>query len=180
MLNHHLKNPISREIWKKTELVFIIIISLITISGIGIILSKKLLHSALFLLVILLVVAGIFFQAEAEFLGVAQILVYIGGILILILFGIIVTDQKKQIDYSLVSEIPAIIIIGLFGYLLVKAVQTFDFNNNTKYEVEKTLSNSEEIGISLMSTNLFALEFVALFLLISLVGAVIIGGRKTK
>lgn len=160
---------------------FYIIIALIGLAALGLILSKQLLHSALFLLVILLVVAAIFILAGAEFLGVAQLIIYVGGILILILFGIIVTQQKKVQDYSIIAEIPALILISVLAYFFYQGISKF--RNLEEPQITKmtsNLSNSEQIGISLMTNHLVALEFMALFLLITLIGAVIIGGRNTK
>ncbi|MEQ8358916.1 MAG: NADH-quinone oxidoreductase subunit J [Cytophagales bacterium] len=160
---------------------FYIIIALIGLAALGLILSKQLLHSALFLLVILLVVAAIFILAGAEFLGVAQLIIYVGGILILILFGIIVTQQKKVQDYSIIAEIPALILISVLAYFFYQGISKF--RNLEEPQITKmtsNLSNSEQIGISLMTNHIVALEFMALFLLITLIGAVIIGGRNTK
>lgn len=160
---------------------FYIIIALIFSAGLGLVLSKQLLHSALFLLVILLTVAAVFILSGAEFLGVAQLIVYVGGILILILFGIIITQQKTIYDYSFIAEIPALILISVLAFFFFNAIQKFNEKPQLVLQkVQTDLSNSEEIGISLMTNNLIALEFMALFLLITLIGAVIIGGRKVK
>ncbi len=160
---------------------FYIIIALICIAGLGLVLSKELLHSALFLLVILLVVAAVFILAGAEFLGIAQLVVYVGGILILILFGIIVTQQKKIQDYSLIGEVPALVLISTFAFFLFTAIKQFgEKPNDLVHDYKSDLTNSAEIGISLMTKHLVALEFMALFLLITLIGAVIIGGRRVK
>ncbi|QNL21335.1 NADH-quinone oxidoreductase subunit J [Hyphobacterium sp. CCMP332] len=160
---------------------FYIIISLISLAALGLILSKQLLHSALFLLVILLVVAAIFILAGAEFLGVAQLIIYVGGILILILFGIIVTQKKKVQDYSFIAEIPALILISVLAYFFYQGISKLrNIEEPLITETTSNLSNSEQIGISLMTNHLVALEFMALFLLITLIGAVIIGGRNTK
>ncbi len=160
---------------------FYIIIALISLAALGLILSKQLLHSALFLLVILLVVAALYILAGAEFLGVAQLIIYVGGILILILFGIIVTQQKKVLDYSFIAEIPALILISVLAYFFYQGIAKFGkMKEPAIHKLTSNFSNSEEIGIALMTNHLIALEFMALFLLITLIGAVIIGGRNSK
>jgi NADH-quinone oxidoreductase subunit J len=166
-------------------MIFYAIIALILVSGLGIVLSRQILHSALFLLVSLLTVAAVFIIAGAEFLAATQIIIYVGGILILILFGIIVTNQEKVEKASIMAQAPALLISIGFAVLLYLAISEFDFAERISgIEQENYLyrdwNDSQKIGISLMTSHIAGLEFMALFLLITLVGAVILGGRKQK
>ena len=165
-------------------MIFYLIIALISILGLAILLSKRVLHSALSLLGILLIVAAIFVIAKAEFLAVSQMIVYVGGILILILFGIIITNQKHSASFSTGRWIVSILLIALVQFLFLKLIWNYDFGTinleQGSMEILSSLNNAQQLGVDLMTKYLVALEFMALFLLITLIGAVIIGGRKSK
>lgn len=164
---------------------FYAIISLIFVSGLGIILSRQLLHSALFLLVALLSVAAVFVIAGAEFLAASQIIIYIGGILILILFGIIITNQESVERPGLMARIPAFLVSVIFAGVLYFAISDYGYSESISGVAQENYfhqdwNDSQKIGISLMTSHIAGLEFMAMFLLITLIGAVIIGGRKQK
>ena len=159
-------------------MIFYIIIGILVLSACGLIFSKQILHSALFLLVMLLVVTVVFILARAEFMAVTQLIVYIGGILILILFGIIVTQEKTKPKSNKMANIPAFLVVGAFGYLLFQIISNYNFNKEAIIPAESEFNLTEQIGIALITENVIAFEFAALFLLISLIGALVIAGRN--
>jgi NADH-quinone oxidoreductase subunit J len=79
------------------ELIAFLIIALITLlSAISVISSKEIFHSALFLALMLLGVAGLFIMLNAEFLAAIQVLIYAGAIIVLILFAIMLTKREVK------------------------------------------------------------------------------------
>lgn len=158
---------------------FLIILFLTLIASSGIIFSKKLMYKAIFLLMIFMIVGVVFILAKAEFLAVAQIVIYVGGILILLLFGILITDEKSSTGHSLSSMLG----YGLISFILFIVLLNSIFQND-HYALEKDihfsedLSNSHQIGILMMSKYLVSLEMVAILLLLALIGSVILSGRK--
>lgn len=68
--------------------VFILLSGLIILSALGVVLNRNIVHSAFFLVLSFLGIAGVFFDLEAGFLGLVQVLVYAGAISVLIIFAI--------------------------------------------------------------------------------------------
>ena len=114
------------------------------ISAVTILFVKEVFHAAILLVICLLCVAGIFATFNSEFLAVVQLIVYAGGVLLLIIFGIMLTvrDQQQTSNNKAVS-----IIIGLTLFsLMVYALEQLPITDNNQ-----NLS-PETIGILLMTT----------------------------
>ena len=75
------------------ELVFLGIAALVVISAFGVVISSSLVHSAVALLFTLFGVAGLYIFLYADFLAATQVIVYVGGILVLIIFGVMLTNK---------------------------------------------------------------------------------------
>ena len=101
------------------DLFFYIFATVIVISGAVTVLNKNLIYSAFALLVLLSSVAAMFFILGAEFLAMVQILIYVGGILILVVFGIMLTGQVKAVPirenffYLLLASVTTGLLCGL-------------------------------------------------------------------
>lgn len=147
------------------------------LSALGIIFCRNVIHGALLLVLTLLSLAAIFILFGAEFLAVVQILVYAGGIVVLMVFGIMLT--KRQEDGNLKTSnqylVSAILIGGLVMYLLVRIVGKLNVPNA---EIETHSNQVQNIGIHLMTTNLIAFELIAYLLLVVLVGAAFLAKLK--
>lgn len=75
---------------------FLIIALIILISAISVIASKEIFHSALYLALMFLGVAALFLTLNAEFLAAIQVLIYAGGVVVLILFAIMLTKREVE------------------------------------------------------------------------------------
>ena len=108
------------------ELTFWFIAGVTVFSSVGVVYSKKLLNSAIFLLFTLFGVAGLYIFLWADFLAAVQVVVYIGGILILIIFGIMLTNRitTVHISHSIIQRgyggVVVVVLMGLFGWMIVK------------------------------------------------------------
>lgn len=147
------------------------------LSALGIIFCQNVIHGALLLVLTLLSLAAVFILFGAEFLAVVQILVYAGGIVVLMVFGIMLT--KRQEDGNLKTSnqylVSAILIGGLVMYLLVRVVGKLNVSNA---EIETQSNQVQDLGIQLMTTNLIAFELIAYLLLVVLVGAAFLAKLK--
>lgn len=161
------------------ELLFWFFGGLALLSAIGIVLTRNVIHGALLLVLTLLCLAAIFILFGAEFLSVVQILVYAGGIVVLMVFGVMLT--KRGHDGDVRSEnrliIPSIIIGAAGLYLLIKVLGYVDLPGSTSMNSQ---SQVENVGVQLMTTNLVAFELVAYLLLVVLVGAAYLAKRRAK
>jgi NADH:ubiquinone oxidoreductase subunit 6 (subunit J) len=163
--------------------------SIIVIAVFALWYTKNLLHSALYLLLTFLSVASIFVLLGADFLAVVQIVVYVGGVLVLLIFGIFLTQSNEGKDLE--SEIHkhkrgSIMLVILVFASLTRAI------NQTNWEklpwIKSALKNNLEIkqstihhlGVRLMTDYLLAFELIGILLLLVLIGASFIAGNQNK
>ncbi len=154
-----------------TDLVFWLF-CLITVGGaVYVLFSEHVLYAAYGLLVTFLGVAGIFVFAGAEFVSAAQIMIYVGGILVLLVFGIMLSSQKKTgLSHLKVENAPrgtGLLIACLLGVVLILLVSRLTFTG----EVTGTWLAVKSFGFSLMTTYVVILEVIGILLLMALIGA---------
>jgi NADH-quinone oxidoreductase subunit J len=159
-------------------IVFYMLAILAAVSALGVALSKNILHSAFSLMGALAAVAGLFFTLGADFVAVVQLLVYVGGIMVLILFAVLLTRKITDIrisnlSVSLLGGVPAaVLMFGLVVRILVGAPMT-----TTRVAVAPTVAR---IGDSLLREYLLPFEIASVILLMALVGAMVLARRAVK
>jgi NADH-quinone oxidoreductase subunit J len=144
------------------------------ISATAILIVKEVFHAALLLIISLLCVAGIFVTFNAEFLAVVQIVVYVGGVLLLMIFGIMLTRRyDAHVLTSLRPHIPASIGLALFA-MFVYALDGLQAN-----EYPQQLS-PETIGFNIITLYAIPFELAGVLLLISLIAAIVAATNLRK
>ena len=140
--------------------------------------SKNIIHSAVGLLFSLFGVAGIYVLLAADFLAIVQILVYVGGILILLLFGVMLTQRITSVDMrtGTLQLVPAILAVAGVFVILFRVISKTSWEIIPKIDFNPT---SEKIGHLLMKEFLIPFEIVSVFLLVALVGAAFIARKGT-
>lgn len=160
-----------------TEFTFFFIALSVCITAFLAVLSRNIFRCAVWLALTLLGIAGIYFYLDAEFLGVVQVLVYVGGIITLFIFAIKLTAKigDKTIrhlnDHAAVSGIISLI----FLYLLFKIISSHPWAGG---QGKDTTLSLKEVGKSLITIYALPLEFISLILLAAMVGAIVIGKAK--
>jgi len=135
------------------------------------IINTNVLHAALSLTVCLLSVAGIYALRQAEFLAITQLLIYAVGILILILFGIMLTNRisGKPVTTASHQWMPGILVAGvLFSVLIISYTRT---SFSSAIRVSEIDTPIRQAGKALMSTHMIAFEVSGVLLLVCLIGA---------
>ena len=152
------------------DFVFWIVVGLTIGSAILVVLSKKLVYSAYALLFTLFGVTGLYVFLWADFLAVVQVVVYIGGILVLIIFGIMLTNKITSVNISNTSVQKSIgsVILLIFMTGLGFMVARTPWNVVANSEPTQT---TEAIGRLLMIDYLLPFEAASLLLLGALIGA---------
>lgn len=159
-------------------IIFYIFSALTIAAGLFILFSKNLIYGAFALFVAFLGVAALYVLAGADFLAVSQIMIYVGGILVLLIFGIMLTQQKEKSDDASRHnrvEVPVtrkwwgFLIGGGFFVLLVRVIAASDFR--MAGEEMSSKSTIKTIGVELMTSHLLPFEIAAILLLVALVGA---------
>jgi len=154
--------------------------AVVTVVSAGIVvLSRNIIYSAFSLLFTLFGVAGIYILLNADFIAVAQLLIYVGGILVLLLFGVMLTNKVVSVDIKTgtMQTLPASILIAFTAGALCGIFYITDWKTVENVPDLKTTATS--LGEMFMTTYLLPFEVVSVVLLVALVGAAMIA-RKDK
>jgi NADH-quinone oxidoreductase subunit J len=140
---------------------------------------RDIFHSGLFLIAAFMSIAGLYLLLGAEFLAGVQVLIYIGAISILLIFGIMLTSRMKSKDVTPFGELRAAApFLSVLSFILVSGVILA-----TSWPAgDKAFENNviEELGKAFMKTHLLPFELVSLIILAALVGAVIIARKEER
>ncbi len=154
------------------DLVFILLALLTIVPAIWVVFSPNIVHAGFALLFTLLGVAGLYAYMGADFIAVTQVMVYVGGILVLVLFTVMMTrvPQGKRANYGLDRFVPAAVLaLAVFG-LLYKTITAVDWGASWT-EPTPTIA---EVGTNFMTNYIFPFEYVSLVLLVAMIGAAIL------
>ncbi len=162
--------------------IFYFLEAVAVLSAISMIFIRNVFYGALLLITCLVALAGLYVLAFAEFIAVTQILIYAGGILVVIIFGIMLTSKIS--GKSLVVEHANLLagtLVGLsfFGLLIYfLSAQKFNVFSTVKPSPE---TNLRTFGTGLMSDFILPFEIAGILLLIALIGAAVISSSiKSK
>jgi NADH-quinone oxidoreductase subunit J len=154
-------------------------------AGLFILFTKNVLHAVLSLLAVFVGVAAMFIFAGADFLAITQLVVYVGGVLVLMLFGVMLTNREtgavypvSKNKYFFLGILSAASVLGMMVFLILKNDK--NFISTAKPFSGQAPSTVKTIGINLMSEYLLAFEVAGILLLLALIGAAFIAGRKTS
>lgn len=154
------------------QVVFYIVAAIAVAGGLGTVLSRDIVHSALFLILALLMTAGVFVLLSAEFLALVQILVYGGGITILVIFAIMITQLRSVRQTLDGPQRPfAFVAAGALGVVL----GIMAFRTEWIGETERiTVIDTESLGQVLFRDFAVPFEIASFVLLVALIGAVVL------
>lgn len=167
--------------------------ALLTVGGaIAVAVTKNIMHSCIFLLASLIGMAGLYATLGADFVAVTQIMVYVGGIVILMLFAVMLTGGKDFVSraQNLLGLAPAMgnkwtygvgILVGLvFLATNVKLIMNIVHVNAPKTFGNEFPSTVNQIGHLLVKEHVLAFELSSVLLLGALVGAAIIARPRKQ
>ncbi|HPF70872.1 MAG TPA: NADH-quinone oxidoreductase subunit J [Candidatus Krumholzibacteria bacterium] len=154
------------------DLVFVALALLTVVPAVWVVFSPNIVHAGFSLLFTLLGAAGLYAYLGADFLAVTQVMVYVGGVLVLVLFTVMMTrvPQQGKRRHGLDRYVPAALFaLAVFG-LLYKAITSTAWNAKP-FTAQPTTA---EIGANFMSNYIFPFEYVSLVLLVAMIGAAIL------
>lgn len=162
------------------EVLFYIFSGLMLVSALFILFTKNVLHAAFSLVVTLLSVAAIYVFAHAEFLAITQIMIYVGGIIVLIIFGVMLTNKvgSEALVIKSHNKLLGLIIMSGTAVLLVMAVMKINMSLISESASGDKWTTTNKLGLGIMTDYILPFELVAVLLLIVLIGAISIGGYK--
>ena len=162
-----------------THIAFGLIATLLVISSALVVLVRNLFRAALALGAALICVAALFLLLGAEFLGWVHILVYVGAVLTLILFAVMLTAGfgDPSVPQSHATRWPAALAVGLLFGLLRQAIQTLPWESSAPAE---GLAGAQGIGRALVTTYVLPFEMISVLFVAVMVGALVLAGRRTR
>ena len=158
------------------DIIFYLFAAITILSAIFVVTVRNIVHSAFYLLFTFFGVAGIYVLLGADFVAVVQLIVYVGGILILLIFGVMLTNKitNVQIKSGAWQIVPSVIGIGVLGTFLY---WTFANTNWKTNNAEIPFATTHNLGILLMNQYVVVFELLGILLLIALIGAATIARR---
>lgn len=159
-----------------SQLIFYLLSFIIIVSSIYVVTLKNIFHSAIFLILTLFSVAGIFILLGAEFLAVSQVLIYVGAVSVLMIFAIMLTSRlaSKKIVQSNEQVTTAIFICAGFLLISLGSFANTVWRVNTEPLPE---NNIMTIGKLLMTDYVLPFEVVSIVLLAALIGAIVLSRK---
>lgn len=149
-------------------------------SALGVVVSRNIVRTAVCLLFTLVGVAGLYFLLSAEFLAAVQLVVYAGGTLILIVFGVMLTSKSpfSRFEPKLVEIVVALSIGSILLVALIAAIVRTTFANNA---IEPGGYPVDKLGQTLLGDYLVPFELSSVLLLVVMIGAAYLAkGRRRE
>ena len=162
-----------------TEAVFYLLATFTVVCALGVALSHNIMYSAFALMGTLLGVAGTFVMLGSDFLGVVQLLVYVGGILVLTIFAVMLTHRIADVKVSnrAVGRPLALVLVGGVLAWMVKVGTAATWTVKAAGSPEPTTYG---IGNAFLTDYALPYEVASLVLLVALIGAVVVSRKEIR
>lgn len=163
------------ETWQ--EIIFWVVAAIMALSALRMVTTRNVVHAALYLVGSLLGAAAIYIMLFAEFVAWVQVLVYVGAIVVLMLFGLMLTRAPiGGADYDNnqrpLAALVALAVFGVTSWIMVDA-----FEGQRVNLARTTGTPTREVGEAIFSAYVLPFEVVSMLLLAALIGAVVIARR---
>ena len=161
-----------------TAVMFAVLFGLTVAGALGAVLWRNLLHAVLFLALALIGVAGIFLLLSSTFLFVVQILVYVGAVVILIIFGVMMTShisRPRTPPRNNQALVAGLVTLGLFAltlYVLLGA--------RWSEAAQPSMVSIEAVGAGLLQKYVLPFEIISVVLLVAMIGAIVIARKEPE
>jgi len=164
------------------DIVFYFFAFVTVVSAGFVVFSKNIVHSAFSLMFTFFGVAGLYVMLSADFIAVTQVLVYVGGILVLILFGVMLTTRVINVDMKTgtLHTVPASILVAVLVGTLCGIFWITDWITPVVMKADAAPTTASAIGRALMTTHLLPFEVASVVLLVAMLGAAMIARRERR
>jgi NADH-quinone oxidoreductase subunit J len=164
--------------------VFYFLATILVLAALRVITAKNPVHAALFLVLSFFTAGGIWLLLEAEFLGISLVLVYVGAVMVLFLFVVMMLDINiERMREGFWKALPLGAVIG--GLMAVEMAMVLysvygQVGSAPAAEMAVNYSNTKALGLLLYSDYLYPFELAGIVLLVAIVAAVSLTHRKVK
>ena len=144
------------------------------------VMSKNILYAMTALAAGMVLISGFFFILGADFLGVVQLVVYVGAIMALYSFAMMFFDATRDIKENNTNNTLVFLLGGLAALVLVLmfAAPIYSENIQALYPMHEGVGNAQDVGIVLFTKYLVPFEVAALMLLVAMIAGIILAGKK--
>lgn len=148
-------------------------------SAVIVVFSRNIMYAAFSLLFAFFGIAGLYILLHADFLAITQILIYIGGILVLMLFGVMLTNRVVDVDIKTgtLQIVPAAIVAAVIGGSLSGVF--YSTWSTVDAPAPPMATTTPTIGEMLMTGYILPFEIASVVLLVALIGAAMIARRNS-
>jgi NADH-quinone oxidoreductase subunit J len=169
-----------------TDFLFFVFAGMVLVSALGVVTSKNPVHSVLFLVLTFFCSSGLWLMLEAEFLAITLVLVYVGAVMVLFLFVVMMLDiniakmREGFVSYLPIGAVFAVALIAVMVWVVgpvgPDVMGTESLNKAVKHAAD--YSNTEALGEILYTDYVLAFEIAAVILLVAIIAAIALTHRK--
>src|SRR5580765_3126861 len=161
--------------------IFYAFAAVLLLSGLRVITARNPVHGALFLVLAFFTAAGLWLLLRAEFLAIALVVVYVGAVMVLFLFVVMMLDiNLERVREGFWRNLPLALVVG--GIMVVEMIAVLSRNiwGQNPRQVAASYSNTKELGRVLYTQYAFAFEIAAVILLVAIIAAIALTLRRRK
>ena len=158
------------------------VLSAITVgASLAVFLSRNLIHAVIFLVLAFLGMAGLFLTLSADFIAVAQVLIYVGAVSILMVFAVMLTPLAARDNANTLYVAPGVVAGALFaaGVAFVAVDVDWAQLRGEALDAAAFATTVGAVGDALLGRYLLAFEVVSVLLLAALIGAIVLVREDT-
>lgn len=162
------------------SLAFWILASVTVFTAILVVTLRNILHAALALIVCFAMIAGIYITLRADFLAAVQILIYVGAIAVLVIFGIMLTRNPAQGNPSNRLSLPALFLsVLVLGAILYTILGLASWGTTAAVSTAE-LASINQVADLMFNVWLLPFEVVSVLLLAAMIGAIVLTREATR
>jgi NADH-quinone oxidoreductase subunit J len=161
--------------------VFYALATVLLVSSLLVITARNPVHGVLFLVLAFFTAAGIWLLLRAEFLAIALVVVYVGAVMVLFLFVVMMLDiNLERVREGFWRNLPLALVVGGIMVIEMVAVLANRYYGAVPREVPAGYSNTKELGRVLYTQYAYAFEIAAVLLLVAIIAAIALTLRRRK
>lgn len=162
-----------------TQIIFFSLSAMAIASAIAVVTRRNLFHAAMFLGYLMLVMAGFYFLLNADLVGMMQVFVYVGGVVVVLLFGIMLTAQVTNVRLVSGFKFKGFTLLSIIG-LVALLISVF---NKATLQVSNAAVPKDSVSLAgklFMTNYILPFEVISVLLLAALIGAIVIARDEAK
>ncbi|MFN2643449.1 MAG: NADH-quinone oxidoreductase subunit J [Burkholderiales bacterium] len=161
--------------------IFYAFAAVLLLAGIRVITARNPVHGALFLVLAFFTAAGLWLLLRAEFLAIALVVVYVGAVMVLFLFVVMMLDiNLERVREGFWRNLPLALVVAVIMVWEMVTVVAYRYWGTTPPALPERYSNTKALGLLLYTDYAYAFEIAAVILLVAIIAAIALTLRRRK